>query len=61
VDAIKAIVREHAHPHAAALANQLTTGLRAATKEFLGRATGEPDTVREAVASPPTAPKAPGR
>lgn len=61
VDAIKAIVREHARPHAEALASQLTMILRAATKDFLARAAGESDASGEAVTSPPTAPMASGK
>lgn len=61
VDAVKAIVREHPLPHAEALASQLTTILRAATKDFLARTAAEPDGFGEGVTSPPTAPTASGK
>jgi len=53
VDAVRAIMREHARPHADALAAMLTRSLRELSEEFLvreGRDAGD-------IASPPIAPK----
>jgi HPt (histidine-containing phosphotransfer) domain-containing protein len=55
VDAVKAIVREHASPYAERMASELNARLREVTEEFLLRiaahGSGETD-----IASPPTAP-----
>lgn len=52
VDAVRAIMREHAHPHADVVAETLTQGLRAVTEEFLRREGKDGP-----IASPPVAPK----
>ncbi len=67
VDAIKAIVREHARPDAETMANELTERLCAATDDCLSRSNGESaaggaDAMGRAdIASPPTAPRAAGK
>ncbi|MEZ5787269.1 MAG: Hpt domain-containing protein [Xanthobacteraceae bacterium] len=52
VDAVKAIVREHARPDAEQIAARLTAGLREVTADFLLRVNGSGDDV----GSPPTLP-----
>jgi HPt (histidine-containing phosphotransfer) domain-containing protein len=60
VNAVKAIVREHARPNADQLAATLTTRLCAVTRDFLLHTTGiDPDA--ETIASPPTAPGSTGK
>ena len=54
VDAARAIMREHARPHADAIAEKLTRGLRAVSEEFLRHDGKDAPGV---VASPPIAPK----
>jgi chemotaxis protein histidine kinase CheA len=54
VDAVRAIMREHARPHAEAIAEKLIRGLGALSDEFLRR---EGKDAPGAVASPPLAPK----
>lgn len=61
VDAIKAIVREHALAHAEALASELTAQLRQASAEFLARTNGGGGGFGEGVASPPTSPASFGK
>ena len=54
VDAVRAIVREHARPHAHAVAEKLTASLQEVSAEFLRRE-GK-DAVPTGIASPPLAP-----
>ena len=54
VDAVRAIIREHARPHAHAVADKLMLSLRAVSEEFL-RHEGKDAPVP--IASPPLAPK----
>ncbi len=55
VDAVRAIVREHARPHAHAVAEKLTGSLRAVSEEFLRRE-GKDAAPPDGIASPPIAP-----
>jgi chemotaxis protein histidine kinase CheA len=54
VDAVRAIIREHALPHASTVAEKLIRSLRAVSAEFLRR---EGKDAADDMASPPTAPK----
>lgn len=55
VDAVRAIIREHARPHANAVAEKLTRSLREVSDEFL-RHEGK-DAERTGMPSPPLAPE----
>jgi HPt (histidine-containing phosphotransfer) domain-containing protein len=55
VNAVRAIVREHAHPHARAVAEKLTISLREVSEEFLRRE-GKDALPPGGVPSPPLAP-----
>jgi chemotaxis protein histidine kinase CheA len=55
VDAVRAIMREHARPHADAVAEKLTRRLRAVSEEFLRRE-GKDAATPDGIASPPIAP-----
>lgn len=55
VDAVRAIIREHARPHANEVAEKLTSTLRGVSDEFLRREGKQADTVPGTL-SPPLAP-----
>jgi HPt (histidine-containing phosphotransfer) domain-containing protein len=59
VDAVRAIIREHAHPGMAELAGALTRRLREVTDEFLRRENSFRPDYLETIFSPPLAPGAP--
>jgi HPt (histidine-containing phosphotransfer) domain-containing protein len=56
VDAVKAIIREHAAPSAEAVATKLTTGLRNVTDDFLRTENKDRLDEMEGILSPPLAP-----
>jgi HPt (histidine-containing phosphotransfer) domain-containing protein len=56
VDAVKAIIREHAAPNAEAVATKLTTGLRNVTDDFLRTENKDRLDEMEGILSPPLAP-----
>jgi chemotaxis protein histidine kinase CheA len=56
VDAVRAIIREHARPQAEAIAEQLTRRLSEVTEEFLRHEGKDPDAA-DGIASPPIAPQ----
>jgi len=55
VDAVRAIIREHGHPHAEAIAAELTGRLREVSDDFLSREGTDPDAI-DGIPSPPIAP-----
>jgi len=58
VDAVRAIVREHSQPHAAAMAQALTKGLREITDELLARENSHRPDYLDDILAPPLAPGA---
>src|SRR5262245_1515265 len=56
VDAVKAIIREHAAPNAEAVATKLTTGLRNVTDDFLRTENKDRLHEMDGILSPPLAP-----